>query len=286
MGSREDHPDIVCKADVVTRDGRKVKCNFYFATKLVVNELSDDEYVVLLRRELFRELLLIPRPNDDKSVNYRHYNNKTLAWNKVKEKVKEKVEEKVKERVKKKGKKKGKEKVKEKIEENADILLKFDARDHPGPNYLLQDCDELEKKRLRPAEHLLMLGAMTNLMLKIDENNKNLIETMNKNTILLVEAIKGIGISGESKKSFDSDITVAVLSNNLFNEIKHYILGLIYIYGVSFITEVNTEIANELSARLFEINSAFTAELDRINNEVNAGFSKINTELNGRRRKF
>ncbi|CAG8620077.1 16164_t:CDS:2 [Funneliformis mosseae] len=53
--SQGDHPDIVCKADVVTRNGRKVKCNFYFATKLVVNELSDDD------------------------VNYRHYNNEALV---------------------------------------------------------------------------------------------------------------------------------------------------------------------------------------------------------------
>ncbi|CAG8598457.1 14056_t:CDS:2 [Funneliformis caledonium] len=254
--SRRDHPNIVCKADMVIRNGRKVKCNFYFATKLVVNKLSDDEYVVLL----FRELLLIPRPNDDKSVNYRHYNTEALvqeegfwkdlltinykawetgqlqnkyiqecyvhvylyfilkAWNEVKEKVKKKVKEKVEEKVKEKVKKKGKEKVEEKIEENADILLKFDARDHPRPNYLLQDYDELKEKRLRPAEHLLMLDAMTNLTLKIDENNKNfiekidennknLIETMNKNTILLVEAIKGIRISGESKESSNSDIT-------------------------------------------------------------------------------
>src|SRR5581483_7020798 len=55
-------------------------------------------------------------------------------------------------------------------------------------------------------------------------------------------------------------------------------------------TEVNTKIANKLSARLSEINSTFTAKLDRINNnlnnklneEVNAGFGKINTELNSK----
>ena len=55
-------------------------------------------------------------------------------------------------------------------------------------------------------------------------------------------------------------------------------------------TEVNTKIANKLSARLSEINSTFTAELDRINNdlnnklneEVNAEFGKINTELNSK----
>src|SRR5262249_45646666 len=55
-------------------------------------------------------------------------------------------------------------------------------------------------------------------------------------------------------------------------------------------TEVNTKIANELSARLSEVNSTFTAELGRINNdlnnklneEVNAGFGKINTELNSK----
>ena len=33
--------------------------------------------------------------------------------------------------------------------------------------------------------------------------------------------------------------------------------------------EVNTKIANELSARLFEVNSTFTAELVRNNNELN-----------------
>src|SRR4051794_4829051 len=51
----------------------------------------------------------------------------------------------------------------------------------------------------------------------------------------------------------------------------------------------DNKIANELSARLSEINFTFTAELDRINNdlnnklnEVNAGFGKINTELNGK----
>ncbi|CAG8680199.1 15776_t:CDS:2, partial [Funneliformis caledonium] len=76
----------------------------------------------------------------------------------------------------------------------------------PGSNYLLQDYDELEEKRLRPAEHLLMLDAVSNLTLKIEENNKNLIETMNKNTILHIEAIKGIRKSGESKESSDSNI--------------------------------------------------------------------------------
>jgi DNA anti-recombination protein RmuC len=55
-------------------------------------------------------------------------------------------------------------------------------------------------------------------------------------------------------------------------------------------TEVNTKIANKLSARLSEINSTFTAKLGRINNDfnnklnekVNARFSKINIELNSK----
>src|SRR5436190_1305950 len=156
----------------------KKKCNFYFATKLVVDKLSDDKYVVLLRREPFRELLLIPRPNDDESVNYRHYNNEALVqeegfWKDLLSKRES---------------------------------LKFNSMDHLGPNYLLQDCDELKEKRLRPAEHLLMLKAVSNLtskiednnkklIEKIEDNNKNLIETMNKNTVLLIEAIKGIGKS-------------------------------------------------------------------------------------------
>ncbi|RGB23918.1 hypothetical protein C1646_773810 [Rhizophagus diaphanus] len=41
-------------------------------------------------------------------------------------------------------------------------------------------------------------------------------------------------------------------------------------------TEVNTKIANELSACLFKINSTFTAELVRNNNELN---KKLITEI-------
>ncbi len=51
-----------------------------------------------------------------------------------------------------------------------------------------------------------MLDVMFNLILKIKENNKNLIEIINKNTILLIEAIKDIRKLRESKKSSDSNI--------------------------------------------------------------------------------
>jgi hypothetical protein len=102
--------------------------------------------------------------------------------------------------------------VKEKIND-MDILLKFNARDFPGPNYLLQDCTELEEKRLRPVEHLLMLKTLSTLTLtvkgnsmKVEENNEKLISTMNKNTAALIRAIEGIGKSGKSKKISDNNI--------------------------------------------------------------------------------
>ncbi len=75
----KDHSDIVCKINMIIKNRRKVKYNFYFAIKLVIDELSDNEYVVLLRRKPFRELLLISHPNNDESINYKYYNNEALV---------------------------------------------------------------------------------------------------------------------------------------------------------------------------------------------------------------
>jgi hypothetical protein len=47
-------------------------------------------------------------------------------------------------------------------------------------------------------------------------------------------------------------------------------------------TEVNTKIANELSARLFEVNSTFTAELVRNNNELNKKLTGEIAKINSR----
>ena len=44
-----------------------------------------------------------------------------------------------------------------------------------------------------------------------------------------------------------------------------------------FSTEVSTKIANEFSARLFEVNSTFTAELGKNNNKLTAEIKKINS---------
>jgi hypothetical protein len=62
---------------VITKDGRKTSCNFYAPTKLTINELSDSNYLILLRRESIRELLLVPRPDKNKD-NYNHYSNEML----------------------------------------------------------------------------------------------------------------------------------------------------------------------------------------------------------------
>jgi len=49
-----------------------------------------------------------------------------------------------------------------------------------------------------------------------------------------------------------------------------------------FSTEVSTKIANEFSARLFEVNSTFTAELVRNNNELNKKLTGEIAKINSR----
>lgn len=44
----EDHLKIYCKRNMVTRDGRKFTCDFYFVTKLIVDDLSNEKYVMML----------------------------------------------------------------------------------------------------------------------------------------------------------------------------------------------------------------------------------------------
>src|SRR5690242_9723255 len=66
--------------NVMTRDGREVICDYYFVTKLIVQELSTENYVILLRRGPIRELLMLPRPNKEKE-NYNHFDNETLVKN-------------------------------------------------------------------------------------------------------------------------------------------------------------------------------------------------------------
>ncbi|PKY48532.1 hypothetical protein RhiirA4_464162 [Rhizophagus irregularis] len=226
---RGDHPEIYCKGAVVTKDGRKSTCNFYFITKLVVNDLSNDKYVVMLRREPFRELLLIPRPNNE-SNNCGHYTNETLVrqetfwkdllsrrqslnfhsiainygeWETLQSQNKYAQEchahvhlyfssdtWKI---------------VREKIT-NSDISLKFSARDYPEPNYLLIDCDELENERLRSAEHLLMLNAIQAL-------NENFTDTMKENTKVLEALNKNFTDTMKENNKFNENLTDTMKEN-------------------------------------------------------------------------
>jgi hypothetical protein len=64
-----DHPTIVCKEKVVEIESLVTPST----------EVSNDDYIISLRSEPVRELLLIPRPNDDEQVNYRHFTNETLV---------------------------------------------------------------------------------------------------------------------------------------------------------------------------------------------------------------
>jgi hypothetical protein len=228
---RGDHPKIYCKGDVVTRDGRKSTCDFNFVTKLVVDKLSNEKYVVMLRSEPFRELLLIPRPDNktNNSNNYGHYTNETLvqqetfwedllskrqslnfhsiainygAWETAQSQ--NKYEQECHAHVHLYFTSDTWNGVKEKLTDS-DILLEFNARDYPKPNYLPKDCAELEEKRLRSAEHLLMLKVIYNLKGNIKENNALMLKAIsnlndnikenNKNIKALIKAIESMGKS-------------------------------------------------------------------------------------------
>ena len=42
-----------------------------------------------------------------------------------------------------------------------EMISKLNARKYPGPNYLLEDCMELERQRLQLAEHQYMSTGIT-----------------------------------------------------------------------------------------------------------------------------
>ncbi|RGB29751.1 hypothetical protein C1646_672242 [Rhizophagus diaphanus] len=157
----------------MTRDGQKTTCDYYFALKLIVRELSMDNYIISLRREPIRELLLLPRPN--RTVNYGQWETgqsqdkyaqachahvhllfDRKAWEGVKGKVMNKI-----------------------------TLSKLNARNYPGPNYLLKDCTELEQQRLQSAEHQYMLASVTKLSVSVENSNKSFIDAISSLTIAI-----------------------------------------------------------------------------------------------------
>ncbi|KAF0375121.1 parep15, putative coiled-coil protein: PROVISIONAL [Gigaspora margarita] len=171
-----DHPEIICK-------GRQSLCNYYFATKLVVKELSNEDK----RQSLGFHSIAINYGVWETGQSQNKYAQECHAhvhlyftpdaWNGVKKRI-----------------------------SDLDILLKFNARDFSGPNYLLQDCAELEKKRLRPAEYLLMLKAVSSfessvekleksyekIITKMEESTEKIIDAMSANTLLLIKALEKI----------------------------------------------------------------------------------------------
>ncbi|CAB4480397.1 unnamed protein product [Rhizophagus irregularis] len=166
-----DHPEFM---NVTTRYGWKTTCDYYFASKLIIRDLSMDDYIILLRREPIRELLLLLRPNRNtitlttRAVNYGRWETGQSrdkyaqschahvhllfdreAWEGVKGIVMNKV-----------------------------TLSKLNARNFPGPNYLLKDCTELEQQRLQSAEHQCMLASITKLSEFVKNSNKSLIDAI------------------------------------------------------------------------------------------------------------
>src|SRR5581483_3383102 len=61
-----DHTEYICKAKVPTLDSREEYCNFYCATGLIFGKFPTEDYILLLRRETIRELILAPCPHKER----------------------------------------------------------------------------------------------------------------------------------------------------------------------------------------------------------------------------
>ena len=181
---------LVCKGNVTTRDGRITTCNYYFPSKLIVQELSTKEYVMLLRREPIRELLMLPRPIEERD-NFNHFDNEMLVkhsdfWsNLLKQRQtlsfhsialnygrwelqqsQDKYAQACHAHVHLYFNRENWEYLKQMVK-NLEIISKMNARNYPGSSYLLKDCTELEQKRLIPSEHQCMLHTNKSLDLPI-----------------------------------------------------------------------------------------------------------------------
>ncbi|GBC03486.1 hypothetical protein RclHR1_05140020 [Rhizophagus clarus] len=196
-----DHPEFICEGSVITRDGRDTTCNYYFPTKLIVQELNVDNYIVLLRREPIRELLLLPRPNKDKA-NYNHFDNEMLLqrsefWKDLLEQQqrlnfhtiavnygrwetgqsRDKYAQACHAHIHLLFTSETWEGVKRMVT-NKETLSKLNARNYPGPNYLLKDCMELEQQRLQSAEHQCMLASVAKLSETSESVNNSLVNAI------------------------------------------------------------------------------------------------------------
>jgi len=207
-----DHPTLICKGNVITRDGRETTCDYYFPSKLTVQELSTEEYVMLLRREPIRELLMLPRPIREKD-NFNHFDNEMLVknsnfWSDLlkqqqcltfysialnygrweTQQSQDKYAQACHAHVHLYFNRETWESLK-KMVNSREIIAKMNARNYPGPNYLLKDCMELEQQRLQSAEHQHMLNINNSLVNAINNNNNSLVNTINNNNNSLVNTI-------------------------------------------------------------------------------------------------
>ncbi|CAI2168436.1 3128_t:CDS:2 [Funneliformis geosporum] len=208
-----DHPTLICNGNVITRDGRETTCNYYFPSKLTVQELSTKEFVILLRREPIRELLMLPLPIKNKD-NFNHFDNETLVknsdfWSDLLKQQQsltfysialnygrwetqqshDKYAQACHAHVHLYFNRETWESLKN-IVKSREIIAKMNARKYPGPNYLLKDCMELEQQRLQSAEHQNMLNINNSLVNTINNNFNSLINTINNNNNTLVNAIE------------------------------------------------------------------------------------------------
>ncbi|RIA79790.1 hypothetical protein C1645_745686 [Glomus cerebriforme] len=188
-----DHTEHVCKAKVQTRDSREEICNFYCATKLTLQMFSTKDYIVLLRRDIIRELLLAPCPNKEKdnhcdneemlqrtefwSVLLKHWKLlkfHTMAANFGRWELaqsRDKYTQTCHAHVHLLFNKEDWEVMKEKVTNN-ELLSKLNIRNCPGPNYLLMDCMELEKQRLQLEESRCMSSSIDKLIDSVNELTK------------------------------------------------------------------------------------------------------------------
>jgi len=97
-----------------------------------------------------------------------------------------------------------------------EMISNLNARNYPGPNYLLKDCMELEQQRLQLAEHQYMSTGITKIsetvengnktLIKLSETVENLSETVDSGNKYLIEAITSLtGAIKDLKKSNDQE---------------------------------------------------------------------------------
>ncbi|GBC09210.1 hypothetical protein RclHR1_00870001 [Rhizophagus clarus] len=202
-----DHTEFVCKGNVTTRDGRETQCDFHSVSKLIVKEFSSNAYLVLVRRESIRELLFLPCPSQQQHLKFHSIAANFGKWETAQSR--DKYSQNYHAHIHLLFDKKSWDDIKKLIETN-ETLFKLNARDYPGPNYLLQHCAELEEQRLSQVEHQCTLATIS----KLSENVEKLSENVGENNKILSKLSENVG---------ENNIIFSKLSENVDNNNQSFV---------------------------------------------------------------